>query len=124
MDDILFLFPALLPSAPTFTTAVSQSSTSITLIWTQPVGEVVDSYEIVSSYQGECTGVTHTSTWFLYGTARQHTLTGLKEFSNYSVTMMAVNDAGKSEQSSRSFITMADGMYLSNICTIPTIQFA
>ena len=123
MSCLLF-FVVLLASAPTITTAISHFPNSINLVWTQPLGEVVDSYEIVTSYQGDCTGVTHTSTWFLYGTARQHTLTGLKEFSNYSVTMMAVNDAGKSEQSSRSFITMADGMYLSNICTIPTIQFA
>ena len=112
-----FLFPALLPSAPTITTAVSQSSTSTTLIWTQPEEDFVDRFEIVASYQGDCTGVTYTSTWFLYGTARQHTLTGLKEFSNYTVTMVAVNDAGRTEQSSRSFVTMADGMYLSTIFT-------
>ena len=42
-------------------------------------------------------------------------LTGLKEFSNYTVTMMAVNDAGKSEESSRSVVTMADGEYLSKV---------
>ena len=113
----LFLFPALLPSAPTITTAVSQSSTSTTLIWTQPEEDFVDRFEIVASYQGDCTGVTYTSTWFLYGTARQHTLTGLKEFSNYTVTMVAVNDAGRTEQSSRSFVTMADGMYLIAIFT-------
>ena len=86
------------------------------------MGEAVDSFEIVVSYQGPCTEYTHTSTWFLYGTARQHTLTGLKEFSNYTITMVAVNDAGKSEQSSRSFVTMTDGTYLSNICkALPTI---
>ena len=86
------------------------------------MGEAVDSYEIVVSYQGPCTGITHTSSWFLYGTARQHMLTGLKEFSNYTVTMMAVNDAGKSEESSRSVVTMTDGKYLSKVCKLlPTI---
>ena len=121
MSCLLF-FVVLLASAPTITTAMSLSPNSINLVWTQPVGEVVDSYEIVTSYKGKCTGVTHTSTWFLYGTARQHTLTGLKEFSNYTVTMMAVNDAGKSEQSSTSFVTMADGMYLNNICKALYLQ--
>ena len=36
-------------------------------------------------------------------------LTGLKEFSNYTITMVAVNDAGKSEESSTSAVTMTDG---------------
>ena len=79
------------------------------------MGEAVDSFEIVASYQGPCTGITHTSSWFLYGTARQHMLTGLKEFSNYTITMVAVNDAGKSEESSRSVVTMTDGEGLSKV---------
>ena len=79
------------------------------------MGEAVDSFEIVVSYQGPCTGITHTSSWFLYGTASQHTLTGLKEFSNYTVTMVAVNDAGKSQESSTSIVTMTDGKYLSKV---------
>ena len=80
------------------------------------MGEVVDSFEIVATYQGPCTGFTHTSTCaILYGTARQHTLTGLEEFSNYTVTMVAVNDAGKSERSSRSVATLANGSYFSTI---------
>ena len=49
-------------------------------------------------------------------------MTGLKEFSNYTVTIMAVNDAGKSEESSRSVVTMTDGKYLSKVCKVlPTI---
>ena len=49
-------------------------------------------------------------------------LTGLKEFSNYTITMVAVNDAGKSEESSRSVVTMTDGKYLSKLCQVlPTI---
>lgn len=76
------------------------------------MGEVVDSFEIEVSYHGPCAEFTHTSICnILYGTARQHTLTGLKEFSNYTVTMVAINDAGRSEQSSTNVVTMADGMY-------------
>ena len=110
------MFPALLPSAPNITTAVSQSPTSIELRWTQPEEEVVDSFEIVATYQGPCTGFTHTSTCaILYGTARQHTLTGLKEFSDYTVTMVAVNTAGRSERSSKTVTTMTTGSYFSTI---------
>ena len=90
------MFVVLLTSAPTIITAISLSPNSINLAWTQPEEEVVDSFEIVVSYEGLCIGYTHTSSWFLYGTARQHTLTGLQEFSNYTVTMVALNDAGKS----------------------------
>ena len=115
---VLVCYVVLLASAPTISTANSLSPNSINLVWTKPAGEAVDSYEIVVSYQGPCTGITHTSSWFLYGTARQHMLTGLKEFSNYTVTMMAVNDAGKSEESSRSVVTMADGEYLSKVCQV------
>ena len=49
------------------------------------------------------------------GTTRQHILTGLQEFSNYTVTVVAVNDAGRSEENSVNVVTMADGMY---VCTI------
>ena len=87
----------------------TQSPTSIILTWTQPEGEVVDSYEVSFSYQGPCSGFNHTDTTTVNGTTRQYTLTGLQEFSNYTVTVVAVNDAGRSEESSENVVTMADG---------------
>ena len=99
--------------------AVSESPTSINLTWTQPEGEVVDSYEVSFSYQGPCSGFNHTNTTTLDGTTRQYTLTGLQEFSNYAVTVVAVNDAGGSEESSENVVTMADGMY---VCMIPNLS--
>ena len=54
--------------------------------------------------------VHHTTT--VNGTTRQYTLTGLQEFSNYAVTVVAVNDAGRSGESNQSVATMADGMSL------------
>ena len=108
---LLFLFlPVLLPSAPNITMAVSHSPTSINLTWTQPEGEVVDSYDVSFSYQGPCTGFNHTNTTTVNGTARQYTLTGLQEFSTYTVTVVAVNGAGRSEESRESVVTMEDGM--------------
>ena len=91
---------------------ISESPTSINLIWTQPEGEVVDSYEVSFSYQGPCSGFNHTNTTTVDGTTRQYTLTGLQEFSNYTVTVVAVNDAGRSGGSSLNVVTMADGAYV------------
>ena len=85
--------PVLPPSAPTIIMAVSQSPTSINFTWTQPEGEIVDSYEVSFSYQGPCSGFNHTNTTTVNGTTRQYTLTGLQEFSNYTVTITAVNTA-------------------------------
>ena len=70
----------------------------------------MDSYEVSFSYQGPCSGFNHTNTTTVNGTTRQYTLTGLQEFSNYTVTVVAVNGAGRSEESRESIVTMADGM--------------
>ena len=94
---VLYYCACSAPSAPTVTMAVSLSPTSITLTWTQPVGEVVDSYELSFSYKGPCSGFNHTNTTTVNGTTRQHTLTGLQEFSNYIVTITAVNTALQAE---------------------------
>ena len=70
----------------------------------------MDSYEVSFSYQGPCSGFNHTNTTTVNGTTRQYTLTGLQEFSNYTVTVVAVNGSGRSEESSVNIVTMADGM--------------
>ena len=114
-DHLCSLFPALPLSAPTITMAVSESPSSINLTWTQLEGEIVDSFEVSFSYQGPCSGFNHTNTTIVGGTTRQYTLTGLQEFSNYTVTVVAVNGAGRSEESSVNVVTMADGTY---VCTI------
>ena len=92
--------------------AVSESPTSINLNWTQLEGEIVDSFEVSFSYQGPCSGFTHTNTTIVGGTTRQLILTGLQEFSNYTVTVVAVNVAGRSEENSVNVVTMADGTYV------------
>ena len=95
--------------------AVSQSPTSINLTWTQSVGEVVDSYEVSFFYQGPCSGFNHTNTTTVDGTSRQYTLAGLQEFSNYTVTVVAVNGQQRSEGSSLNVETLAKGMCVSFI---------
>ena len=49
----IIVFPLPTPSSPTIVSTTPQS-TSITITWTQPGGDVVDSYEITYSYQGPC----------------------------------------------------------------------
>ena len=94
---------------------VPLSSTSVNLTWTQPDGEIVDSYDISFSYQRPCDGFNHTNTTTVDNTTRQYTLTGLQEFSNYIVTVVAVNASGRSEESSVNVVTLPDGMCVSTI---------
>ena len=118
--DRVHCFPVPVPvlSAPNITMAVSQSPTSINLTWTQPEGEVVDSYEVSFSFKRSCDGFNHTNTTTVAGTTRQYTLTGLQEFSNYTVTVVAVNGSGRSGGSSLNVVTLADGMLvLWHTCT-------
>ena len=70
----------------------------------------MDSYEVSFSYQRSCDGFNHTNTTTVAGTIMQYTLTGLQEFSNYTVTVVAVNGTGRSEESSVNVVTLADGM--------------
>ena len=70
----------------------------------------MESYAVSFFYQGPCSGFNDTNTTSVAGITRQYTLTALQEFSNYTVTVVAVNGAGRSEESSENVVTMADGM--------------
>ena len=70
----------------------------------------MDSYEVSFSYQGPCNGFNHTNTTTVDVTTRQYTLRGLQEFSNYTVTVVAINVAGRSGGSSENVVTLPDGM--------------
>ena len=80
------------PSTPTNLTSPSQSPTSITLSWEQPAGDV-DSFEISYTYQGVCGGYTQPENMATVnnGTAREYTLPNLQEFSDYNISIVAVN---------------------------------
>ena len=66
-------------------------------------------YELVFSYQGPCDSFTHTSTTTVDGTTRQYTLTGLQEFSTYTVNITAANVGGRSAVTSQSVTTRGAG---------------
>ena len=111
------------PSTPTVTMAVSQFPTTITLTWTQPEGEIVNSYELFFSYQGPCDRFTHTHTTTVDGITRQYTLTGLQEFSTYTINITAVNDGGRSAVTSQSVTTIAEGrLYFSSVLLLAFIN--
>ena len=89
--------------------ASAQSSTSVALTWTPVIGEQVDSYEIMFSYQGPCRGITLTNTTTVGAASRSHTQTGLQEFSNYTVGVTAVNSGGNGTQT-QMVTTMSSGI--------------
>ena len=89
---------------------VHTQSTSINLTWTQPEGEIVDSYEVSISYEGPCSGFNHTNTTTVNDTTRQYTLTGLQEFSNYIVAVTAINDGGNTPSNAQMVTTLSSGM--------------
>ena len=69
----------------------------------------MNSYELVFSYQGPCDRFTHTSTITVDSTTRQYTLTGLQEFSTYTINITAANVGGRSGVTSQSVTTRAAG---------------
>jgi len=81
------------------------------------MGDIVTGYEIVFSYQGPCSGFTHTNTTTVEGTSRNYTLSGLQEFSNYTVSVTAVNDAGNATGTVVA-TTLGAGMSLVLVCLL------
>ena len=108
------LYTVALPKTPTNLTYSSRSPTSITLSWDQPAGVVVDRYVIVYTYQGGCSDYTQPENIATVndGTAREYTLQNLQEFSDYSINITAVNDAGQSMQTHLKSTTQTAGRYI------------
>ena len=69
----------------------------------------MNSYELVFSYQGPCDRFTHSRTTTVDGTTRQYTLTGLQEFSTYTINITAANGGGRSAVASQSVTTIVAG---------------
>ena len=107
------LYTVALPNSPTNLTYSSQSPTFITLSWEQPAGDAVDRYDIVYIYQGGCSNYTQSENMATVndGTAREYTLQNLQGFSDYSINITAVNDAGQSMQTTLTVTTQSAGRY-------------
>ena len=78
-----------------FTTA-----TTISLYWTS-AGSVVDSYEVMwtRDISGECSDVDEGSAT-ITGGSTSHTITGLEENSNYTITVTATTVTGSATSDS------------------------
>ena len=88
-------------------------STSTTITWTQPDGDVVDSYEVTYSYQGPCAfdvPVPSIALTVLDNTTREYTVTGLEEFSDYTITITAVKGTGRSDAAIATARTISAGV--------------
>ena len=98
--------------SPTNLASPSQSPTSITLSWEQQAGDAVDRYDIVYTYQGGCSDYTQPENMAIVndGTAREYTLQNLQEFSDYIISVAAVNATGASAPVVIVTTTSASGM--------------
>ena len=84
------------PSSPTIL-STSPQSTSITLTWSQPSMDVVDSYQISYSFTIRGCGTTMpTIVVSAAGSSREYFLTRLEENSDFTISITAMNGAGSS----------------------------
>ena len=78
----------------------------------------MDSYEITYSYQGPCPNAEApvTTTTIDDGTTREYTVVGLEEFSDYLISVAAVNRAGRSDAASTTTRTLSTGCVCVCVC--------
>ena len=103
-------FSSPLVPTPTNFQSSSQNVTSITLSWSLPSGNV-DSFEIAYTYQGGCSGYTQPENMATVndGTAREYALQNLQEFSDYDITITALNGADESASVITTATTLSSG---------------
>ena len=102
-DIITHIFPIVnVPSSPDNLESPNGIATTLLLTWTQPPGEVVDSFIISFSYfVRECPGDDGSATVSVNRSARSFTLTGLQEDSHFNISILARNAAGDSPPSAQ-----------------------
>eukprot|EP00731_Ephydatia_muelleri_P018910 Em0011g950a len=88
----------LIPSTPSLT-ITQVTSTSITVMWSQPGGEIGTTYTLSYTYQGPCAGAGGGGSVSV-GNVTQYTITGLQEFSAYILTITASIGVGSSPPAS------------------------
>ncbi len=89
---------------------------SLDFAWPPPESEIVARYEIAAAYVGDCPEIASS---FPDGSATDFQPTmfqfaELQEFSNYSLSVTAVNDAGSSETSTLVATTLSAGESLTH----------
>jgi hypothetical protein len=69
-------------------------------MWSQTAGEIGTTYTLSYTYQGPCGGGGGGGGNVSNGTTTQYTITGLQEFSPYTLTLTASNGGGSSPPAS------------------------
>ncbi len=116
----MFLLSSVQPPAmPVITSSVTQSPTSVRIVWEAESG--VDGYEIMfervtGSDQFLCTDYVHSGTVTAGGSDTEYTLTDLQEYSFYTFSLVAVvTGAGtevKSNPATVDVLTLAAGVWM------------
>ncbi len=102
-----------LPSTPTSFRSSSVDSRSITLTWSQAPGEVVDTYQIIYSFEiNGCPGLGGDNIMEppVNGSLREYNLTGLQEDSVHTILISARNGAGDSAIAQTMATTLTSGI--------------
>jgi hypothetical protein len=87
------------------------TSTGIDLRWSQAAHDFIKGFTITSTYMGPCNDFTNSTHTFSHlANTTQDNIAGLQEFSNYSITIIAFNDAG-SNSSQVTITTNSSGKY-------------
>ena len=91
------------------------TSTTIPLSWTS-AGSLVNSYEIVWTYDGECSDV-RGGRATLTGDMTSYTIEGVEEYSTYSITVTATNNVGSAVSEEATVRTSEAGEVISQVAS-------
>ena len=103
---------SLVPSAPRIMN-ISSTSTSVFVTWSQQPDDFIKVINVTAAYAGSCSdlyNVTHIAS--LNQSSRCLNLTGLEEYSNYSITVAVFNDAGSNMSQVLNFTTKPLGKFI------------
>ena len=91
---VLFLYPC----RPVLHRIYNVGVNWILISWNRnPAPDNVSNYEVRYSYAGECNSIWRGSTiWTVSGNNSSYNITGLGAYLNYSITLIAINDTGRS----------------------------
>ena len=92
-------------------TLVSTRSTSVTLKLSQAERDEVHTYMIVLTYLGPCRRGNSFSANKSSSMEEFMIITSLEEYSNYSISVIAINGAGPSSPANTSIVTLSSGKY-------------
>lgn len=75
----------------------------------------VTKYEVVYSYAGDCSEINHDIIMAdIRGSNSSYNITGLGEYLNYSITLTAVNDTGRSPPNKIFAVTLPTSMHFTS----------